>query len=704
MDFLEAQAQARRRTRRLTLAFMLAILAVVAALTLLTLAITVGEHLARPASPASEGALVLPGDPRGHAAASAQGGATAAAAGPEVSGDSRGSGEPRSIGVRELLHHDPVLARNVALGWLLAMLLPVLWKTLALARSDAVARSLGATLLPARPEEAAGRRLRNVVEEMSIASGVPVPRVFVLRDEPSINALVAGFSPSDATLVVTAGALRTLDRDQLQGVVAHEFSHILNGDMRMNVRLIAWMTGLLGLAALPWSLARRMPGSKMGLFVLFALWPLMAIGQIGAVTGRLLQAAISRQREWLADASAVQFTRNPDGLRRALVAVERQDARPRLGSPAAQAAAHLFFAPAVRRCISTHPPLRRRIAALASAPAARLSVDRPDARDAGAEGGRAAPAFVPLVAAGSDPVPGIAGAPADLEGAQGAMPYDGHAREARARLDALPSLVLDAAEGAQAEALLLALVLADAPGVQQAQRSVVERALGAGTLAAVLACRAQVRGLPAHLRLPAVQHLFPKIRALPPTRRAALAALLSRLALADARLDLFEFCVTRLASTWLRDGLTTRPVPARRRLTDLRGPLGTLLSLLAVRGHPADAATAEHAFVAGAGALDPALRLRFEPPPAWADALWHALDRLDALVPRDRRALVAALCAVVRHDGRAGLDEVDLMRTVCAVLHCPLPLLEPPAGIMGWGAPVATAAAGVSPASGLSGR
>jgi hypothetical protein len=297
-------------------------------------------------------------------------------------------------------------------------------------------------------------------------------------------------------------------------------------------------------------------------------------------------------------------------------------------------------------------------------------------------------------------VPVIAAAAADPEGAQGAMPDDAHAREARARLDALPSLVLDAGEGAQAEALLLALVLADDSGVQQAQRSVVERAFGAGTLAAVLACRAQARTLPAHLRLPAVQHLFPKLRALSPTRRDTLAALLSRLALADARLDLFEFCVARLASTWLRDGLATRPAPARRRLADLRGPLGTLLSLLAVRGHPADDAAAEHAFVAGAGALDPALRLRFEPPPAWAEALWHALDRLDALVPPDRRALVAALDAVVRHDGRAGPDELDLMRTVCAVLHCPLPLLEPTAGITGRGAPVAIAAAGVSPASG----
>lgn len=636
MDFYEAQAQARRRTRRLVAAFALAIVVVVAALTVVTL------FLWPPFHPPSQGPSGVP----------------VAAAQPDEE-PPRAGRQPFTL--RELVTHDPHTTRSVALGWLLALLLPVLYRTLALARSGSVARWLGGTLLPAEPEDAQARMLRNVVEEMSIASGVPVPRIYVLHDEPSINAFAAGFHASDATLAVTGGALRALDRDQLQGVIAHEFSHILNGDMRMNVRLIAWVSGLFTIAYLPRRIARVIPHGKVATFLYLVMVPLAIVGTLGGVLGRLLQAAVSRQREWLADASAVQFTRNPDGLRRALITVSRQPGSSLMHAQAAQEAAHLFFVPAVRRCISTHPSLQRRIQALDKA-------------------ARVAPPAAQRALLSEDPVQAPRTPPVDRAAAVasqvGEVPV-GRVDRARALLEALPEAVRQARLPGEAEAVLLAVALSSDGAVHGLQGQAIESAFGPQALAHVLERRTALQQMPAQLRLPAVQHLLPRARELPASRREQLTKLLSRIALADGRLDLFEFCLARLASTWLRDGLSGRQPAARQTLTQLSGSAGALLSALAMHGHPGDATTARQAFAAGARRLERAVQPGFELLPDWAPALWRAFDHLDRLVYADRRAVVEAMAAVILHDGCIEEPETDLLRTACAVLHCPLPLLEP---------------------------
>ncbi len=642
MDFYEAQAQARRRTRRLVVAFALAIVVVVAALTVVTL------FLWPPFHPPPKGPSVVPvAAVRTEAQPVVQ---------PDVLPDVRPNMQPdvlpdaqppresrQPFTLRELVTHEPDVTRSVALSWLLVLLLPVLYRTITLARSGSVARWLGGTLLPAEPEDAQGRMLRNVVEEMSIASGVPVPRIYVLRDEPSINALAAGFHATDATLAVTGGALQALDRDELQGVIAHEFSHILNGDMRMNVRLIAWVAGLYTIANLPLRIVRAVPHGKVAVFLYLIMLPLTIVGALGGVLGRLLQAAVSRQREWLADASSVQFTRNPDGLRRALIKAARQPGSSLIRSQAAQEAAHLFFVPAVRRCISTHPSLRRRIQALEKA-----------------------------TRAGPYPPQGTMRREDPSEAAR-TPPVD----DARALLEAMPAAVRQARLPAEAEAVLLAVALSSDGAVQRLQGQSIEGAFGPQALAQVGDCREALQQMPARLRLTAVQQLLPRVRELPASRRASLVKLLSRMALADGRLDLFEFCLTRLASTWLQDGLSSRQPAARQQLADLRGPAGTLLCALAIHGRPGDAAAARQAFAAGASTLDPAARPDFEPLPDWAPALWHAFDQLDRLAHADRKVVVEAMAAVIRHDGRVEEPETDLLRTACSVLHCPLPLLAP---------------------------
>src|SRR6516162_3218479 len=235
---------------------------------------------------------------------------------------------------------------------------------------QAVALMMGGVEVPGTTTEPRQKRLLHVVEEMAIAAGVPVPPVYIL-DEPGINAFAAGYAPGDAVVAVSHGCLTYLTRDELQGVVAHEFSHILNGDMRLNIRLIGLIFGIIALTVvgriLMLTSGRRGSSGRsdsgagrvilgLGLFVL---------GLVGAFFGRLIQAAVSRQREYLADASAVQFTRNPDGIAGALKKIGGLKEGSRINDPAAEEVGHMFFANAFRQGIfgllATHPPLNDRI-------------------------------------------------------------------------------------------------------------------------------------------------------------------------------------------------------------------------------------------------------------------------------------------------------------------------------------------------------
>src|SRR5690606_28971990 len=228
--------------------------------------------------------------------------------------------------------------------------------------------------LPVNPatDDPDERRLVNVVEEMAIASGVPVPAIYVLPGEESINAFAAGYGVHDAAVAVTRGALKHLTRDELQGVIAHEFSHILNGDMRLNIRLIGLLHGLLLLALIGRVLLRsggrsRGRRKEKGGSVQVALigLGLVLLGYIGVFFGKLIKAAASRQREYLADAAAVQFTRNPEGIAGALKKIGALGAGSRIVHPRAEELSHLYFASGLRSSFAglfaTHPPLVERI-------------------------------------------------------------------------------------------------------------------------------------------------------------------------------------------------------------------------------------------------------------------------------------------------------------------------------------------------------
>jgi Zn-dependent protease with chaperone function len=261
---------------------------------------------------------------------------------------------------------DSELFLYVAFGTLAVVLAGSLYKTVLLSKGgSAVAESLGGRLIDADTSDPDELKLRNVVEEMAIASGVPMPKIYVLDDEPGINAFAAGHVPSDAAIGITRGGMSLLNRDELQGVIGHEFSHILNGDMRINLRIMGVLFGILALTVIGRILlySRGGRGRNPMMFVGLAL---IIIGALGVFFARLIQAALSRQRELLADASAVQFTRNPAGLSSALKKIGGVGSK--VGSAHAEEASHMFFENGLSKpllgMMATHPPLEQRIRAI----------------------------------------------------------------------------------------------------------------------------------------------------------------------------------------------------------------------------------------------------------------------------------------------------------------------------------------------------
>lgn len=266
-----------------------------------------------------------------------------------------------------LSEQDATSILNILIGLSLFMIVAIgltsLFRMLALRNGGGgkVARSLGGMPVPEDTTDPRLRRLRNVVEEMAIASGTPVPEVYVLPNENGINAFAAGFTPADAAVAVTHGALERLNRDELQGVIAHEFSHVVNGDMRLNIRLMGVLFGILGLAVIGRIMlsirGERNPLPLIGLV-------LMIVGYLGVFFGRLIKAAVSRQREYLADAAAVQYTRRTEGLVGALKKIGGIEEGSKLRDKRSEDVSHMLFGEGFASWFATHPPLARRIRTL----------------------------------------------------------------------------------------------------------------------------------------------------------------------------------------------------------------------------------------------------------------------------------------------------------------------------------------------------
>jgi Zn-dependent protease with chaperone function len=594
-----------------------------------------------------------------------------------------------------------------------------------------VARSLGGVLVTADTTDLKRKRLLNVIEEMAIASGVPMPEVYVLDQEPGINAFAAGHTPANAAVTVTQGALDRLSRDELQGVIGHEFSHILNGDMRLNIQLMGWVFGLFVIGLIGRLILQFSPRSSdrrdSNAAFLALGFAIMVLGYVGLLAGRILQAAVSRQRERLADASGVQFTRNPQGLKGALVKIAALPDGSALVAADAEQAAHMFFAEGLSRVFATHPPILERIRELdphfdmreleraAAEPDQQPTMAEVAGHDGtGAAGGRAG--------VGSTAGGGLAGgilAGAVLAGGAGArvpssstrsrftggglggvgqisrggvgvgveqaaravaqvgQPETAHIEHAQAVRLALPPGARELTESpGGAQALVLALLISDDPALRQRQLEILSKSANAASVEVVQRVTPIAHALNPMLRLPILQRAFPALRRSTVPQRKALAKLVNDLIHADARVEVFEFCLAKLLETLLNDELSASIPHGKLTLEDEAGEISLLFATLAQIGAQ-DEQAARAAYEVGISTVLPMRRPPFAAAPDWQQKLSAAFPRLEQLHPFAKKAVIEGLVKTVANDEMLMDEEAELLRTVCAVLHCPLPPILP---------------------------
>ena len=573
------------------------------------------------------------------------------------------------------------LILGVAVGSFGLMVLASAYRTAQLSRGGGhIARALGGTRVTGDGADPLERRLVNVVEEMALASGLPVPEIYVLEQEAGINAFAAGRTGGDAAIAVTRGALERLTRSELQGVIAHEFSHILNGDMRLNQQLIGLSFGILVLSLIGRWLLRSMRfsrasrgrnnGGGIAAAVAIAI-ALIIIGGIGVLLSRLIKAGVSRQRERLADASAVQFTREPEGLAGALKKIGGYSAR--IESVDTEEVAHMLFegrSSAFSGWFATHPPLLERIRALEPNFDPRdlpTSVEPlPVSGTAEAEQGGAAG----LVSAAAAPARARA-SPLERAGEIAAP-------AGRALHEAIPDELHHAARSREGSLLLIvALALSSDAATRRKQLAFVEQQLCAARSDLCKRLLGELDRAPPEIRLPVLELTLPALRQRPRAELAYLAELMTRVQELETTPSLFDFVLVRLVKAYLRDVPGVEPAPRRDRALDAREAVRILLATVAAFGNE-QASAARAAYAAGIASVGWAVESgapTFEPPAALRnlERLDSALAALALIRPREKQRVLRGVLAAIRADAVTATEERELFRVIAVALDCPLP-------------------------------
>jgi Zn-dependent protease with chaperone function len=549
----------------------------------------------------------------------------------------------------------------------------------------AVAEMVGARRIDPGTREPLERRLLNIVEEMAIAAGVRVPAVYVMDGEHGINAFAAGWDTTNCVVTLTRGALESLSRDELQGVIGHEFSHIVNGDIRLNIRMLGVLAGIVFIGAAGLFLirsVRRGEGKSAGQIMAVGV-ALFIIGYIGLFFARLIKAAVSRQREFLADASSVQFTRNPDGICGALDQIRAAAGGGAITGRYAEDISHMFFGQAIRLyfggLFDTHPPLEERIRRVNPrfAPSAyrkQRSTAPPAAELPEGTGavGLAEPAGRRLADSGVEWGRSAANS-AKLVGTLDAGKAD-YAAKLIARVPAALREMVRDADGACAA--LVALLLGPKDEVMRTQLEAMKQA-GGGALAERAARAAALTSvLSPAFHLTVVDLALPAIKAAPQAAKDELLRALEAVINADRRVTVHEFVMLTL----VRHQLTpqAKPPAADRNLADVRAEALVVLSLVAHAGMRADSSGAREDALRtamSAGLAELGLPDAGAVPSLSLDAVSAALATLNRLRPLEKARLVKGLFATVSADGTIRVIEAELMRLVGAVLDCPLPPL-----------------------------
>ncbi|MBE0627920.1 MAG: M48 family metallopeptidase [Burkholderiales bacterium] len=577
----------------------------------------------------------------------------------------------------------------VGAGVSVVVLAGSLYKIMALsAGGKVVAESLGGQLIPRNTQDPNQRKLLNVVEEMAIASGTPAPPVYLLTNEAGINAFAAGFSPRDAVIGVTQGTIEHLNRDQLQGVIAHEFSHIFNGDMRLNIRLMGALNGILILGILGYYLlystslsGRRRGNDKSGAAILGLAVGLMAIGFAGTFFGALIKASVSRQREYLADATAVQFTRNPDGIAGALKRIGGLESGSRIENPGAPEVSHAFFAQGIsgfmQMLSATHPPLAKRILRIDPGWDGKFdSSDRPDAvQDAGQA---AAAKSMPRKADANKMATVAAGAA--MAGVMTAMDQIGNPKQgavdyARSLLSELSAAIKEAArEPHGARALIYSMALDKGQGVRAKQLKQLQDYADPDVYALTLALMPQMDELDAKFRLPIIDIAIPALKQLSLNQYKSFKNNLLALIEMDSRVDLLEWSLQKILFNHL-DGHFLKLASMKARYSEpghIEREIEIVLSMMAHAGAQ-DQSGAQEAFAAAVAALGSGgLTLLAKDQIRILD-LDRTLAKLEQLKPLAKSKLLKACVASIWRDQKITAVELELFRAFAGVLDCPMP-------------------------------
>ncbi len=580
---------------------------------------------------------------------------------------------------------DPSLFAGVAAGTVLVVGLASLYKWSQMCEGGAaIAELVGGRRLDPHTTVLTERRLLNVVEEMAIASGLPMPAVYVLDEEPGINAFAAGLTTSDAVVTVTRGTLDKLSRDELQGVIGHEFSHILNGDMRLNVKLTAILFGILVIGLLGRGILYSMGRGRVrtsddrkggGGLILGIGLALMIVGYVGYFFGKLIQAAVSRQREFLADASAVQFTRNPGGLTGALKKIGGYAIGSDLTHGDAAQFSHFFFAQGFRSNFgglwATHPPLDERIRAVDPQFDGKF-IEPPEVVDVAHE------SFVSAGLAPRRAAPPISQDPLLAMAAIGSLTPQ-HVEYAQTLLAQVPANLRDAARSpTQAAAMVYALLLDDEAPVREKQLALIDSLDNAAALEATRALLPAVAQTPAAARQALVSLTLPAIRNLPDADLARFDRCTDALIMADGTISVFEFMIQKAL---LRHVVRARQPdqharPAIFALPAVAGEIGLVLSILASAAGETRG-TQVAAFAAGVSQLPTiSLQLSFTAADTWDfKELDAALNRLGTASDPVKQQVLFAAAHAVSQDGNILPIEAELLRAVSDALGCPMPPL-----------------------------
>jgi Zn-dependent protease with chaperone function len=552
-----------------------------------------------------------------------------------------------------------------------------------------VAQELGGTVVTPDEQEPMRRRLRNVVEEMALASGIPVPEIYVLDHEAGINAFAAGFQPEDAAIAVTRGTLETLDRDELQGVIAHEFSHILNGDMRLNIRLMGPLFGILAIGLLGRMLLRsRTSGGRRsqgkGVAAAMALGVGLTItGYIGLLLGRLIKSGVSRQREYLADASAVQFTRQTKGIAGALKKIGGLTEGSSVQDAEAEEVSHMLFASgfsAVSGMLASHPPLLKRICAIeprfTETQLRQLKTQRINLNDTNPNkqsiSGFAAD-MQPATSSPNTSQNSPQNSPRELLDTIG-NPSDSHITAAQTFIAGIPTSINHALESRN-EILLLAPALLLHPDrvIHSTQLNLLTQQLGAERCKTVEQLYTDIQTLHFEARLPLLDLALPRIKAHPSERVNYLADLLEQLATCDNQLELFEYALLRIFKGYMQ--ATTGPSNKQRWINlGERKTIAAASLLINIFAHQ----TAENETAALQALQRGLTELGSAPaqmpvPENWVVAADQTLLKLQSCTPKGRQLIVKALLATALHDGKITQPESELLRAFCMMLNCPIP-------------------------------